>query len=107
MNKRWPLHPKPKGDQLVSEWIRELANLYEINYQNFCHRVLKLTNDEAFYLSDTIPEKVLVILSNGTGISIDDLRWRNTSSVYKKWKEEYEARLEKESLQENLQMKLL
>ncbi|MDX2050054.1 MAG: hypothetical protein SFT93_02615 [Rickettsiaceae bacterium] len=58
--------------------------------------MLKLTIDETFYLSDNIPEKVLVILSNGTGISIDDLRWRNTSSVYKKWKEEYEVRLKRE-----------
>jgi hypothetical protein len=107
MNKRWPLHPKPMYDQLLSDWVRDLAKLYEVSYQNFCKRVLELTSDEAFDLRDTIPERVLIILSNGTGIPIDDLRWRNTSSRYQKWKEGYETKLEKKSLQENLQMKLL
>jgi hypothetical protein len=30
MNKRWPLHPKPEDNQLLCEWVKDLADLYEV-----------------------------------------------------------------------------
>jgi hypothetical protein len=36
-------------------------------------------------------EKALIILSNGTGIPIYDLRGRDIDSRHKKWKEEYNS----------------
>ena len=50
MNKRWPLHPKPEDNQLLYEWVKDLADLYEVSYQHFCKTVLKLTGDEILAL---------------------------------------------------------
>ena len=58
MNKRWPLHPKPYDSQLLSDWIKDLAKIYEISYPNFCKRVLMLTSDEIDDLRNSIPERV-------------------------------------------------
>ena len=97
VNKKWPLHPKPHTNQLLRDWVSDLADLYEVSYQNFCKKVLKLTNDEISDLRSSIPEQALIILSNGTGIPICDLEWRDLGSQFKKWKEEYEAMLEGEN----------
>ena len=99
MNKRWPLHPKPEDNQLLYEWVKDLADLYEVSYQYFCKTVLKLTGDEIFYFRNSIPEKVLIILSNGTGIPVNGLRGRDLDSRFKKWKEEYETMVEVENSQ--------
>ena len=99
MNKRWPLHPKPEDNQLLYEWVKVLADLYEVSYQYFCKTVLKLTSDEIFYFRNSIPEKVLIILSNGTGIPVNGLRGRDMDSRFKKWKEEYETMVEVENSQ--------
>ena len=99
MNKRGPLHPKPEDNQLLYEWVKDLADLYEVSYQHFCKTVLKLTGDEIFYFRNSIPEKVLIILSNGTGIPVNGLRGRDLDSRFKKWKEEYETMVEVENSQ--------
>ena len=99
MNKRWPLHPKPEYNQLLYEWVKDLADLYEVSYQHFCKTVLKLTGDEIFYFRNSIPEKVLIILSNATGIPVNGLRGRDLDSRFKKWKEEYETMVEVENSQ--------
>ena len=49
-----------------------------------------LTSDEIDDLRNSVPEKILVILTNATGIAIDELEGRDLNSRYKKWKEEYE-----------------
>jgi len=61
--------------------------------------VLKLTGDEIFYFRNSITEKVLIILSNGTGIPVNGLRGRDLDSRFKKWKEEYETMVEVENSQ--------
>jgi hypothetical protein len=99
MNKRWPLHPKPEDNQLLCEWVKDLADLYEVSYQHFCQKVLKLTSEEIFDFRSSVPEKALIILSNGTGIPIYDLRGRDIDSRHKKWKEEYESMVKAENLQ--------
>lgn len=96
MNKRWPLHPKPYDSQLLSDWIKDLAKIYEISYPNFCKRVLMLTSDEIDDLRNSVPERVLTILANATGIAIDELAGRDLNSRYKKWKKEYEEMLARE-----------
>ena len=99
MNKRWPLHPKPHTNQLLSEWVKDLANIYDTDYKNFCQKVLKLTCEEISNFRSFIPEKALTILSDGTGIPIDDLAGRDITTRYKKWAEEYEAMVEVENSQ--------
>lgn len=97
MDKKWPLHPKPKEHQLVYEWVTDLAALYEINYQTFCKKVLKLTNEEIYDLRSNAPVAVLTILANATGIAIEELKGRDMNSRFKKWKEEYEEKLKQDN----------
>ena len=89
MNKRWPLHPKPHDNQLLCDWIKDLAKFYEISYPNFCKMVLMLTGDEIDDLRNSAPERVLTILANATGIAIDELEGRDMNSKYREWKKEY------------------
>src|SRR3954469_11372092 len=89
MNKRWPLHPKPNDNQLLCDWIKDLAKVYEISYPNFCQRVLMLTSDEINDLHTSVPERVLTILANATGIAIDELEGRDLNSRYREWEKEY------------------
>jgi hypothetical protein len=96
IHKRWPLHPKPKGKQLLYDWIKDLANLYEVSYQYFCSKVLNLTNEEIYNFRSIAPEKTVLFLSNCTGISRDDLKGRDISSWYKEWEKEYGTRIEQE-----------
>ena len=101
MNKRWPLHPKPYDSQLLSDWIKDLANIYEISYPNFCKRVLMLTSDEIYDLRNSVSERVLIILANATGIAINELRGRDLNSRYKKWSEEINEKLARENMEVN------
>ena len=97
MNKRWPLHPKPNDNQLLCDWIKDLAKVYEISYPNFCKRVLMLTSDEISDLRTSVPERVLTILANATGIAIDELEGRDLNSRYREWKKEYEEMVAREN----------
>jgi hypothetical protein len=96
MSKRWPLHPKPYDNQLLCDWIKDLAKIYEISYPNFCKRVLMLTSDEIYDLRNSVPERVLAILVNATGIAIDELTGRDLNSRCRQWGEEHEEMLARE-----------
>jgi len=84
MNKKWPLHPKPSEYQLLYSWIEEVSETYEVSYKSFCKNVLKLTGREISELRSVLPEKALIILSNGTGITIEDLRKRDLHGIFRK-----------------------
>ena len=88
MNKRWPLHPKPYKCQLLYSWVEHLAEIYGVSYQSFCQNVLKLTPQEISYLYISLPEKALIILSNGTNIPIDNLRERSLDTMFQKLMQE-------------------
>lgn len=81
--KRWPLRPKPHQYQLLYSWIERLAEVYGISYQRFCKDVLDLTPEEIGELRRILPEKALVILSNGTGVPLEDLRKRDLHTMFK------------------------
>lgn len=97
MNKKWPLHPKPKNNQFLCDWVKDLAKIYEISYPNFCKRVLMLTSEEIFDLRTSVPERVLTILSNATGIAIEELEGRDINSRHRKWEKEYQESLASEN----------
>ena len=84
MSKKWPLHPQPGTYQVLRPWVEKLAEAYEVSYKGFCKNALKLTPEEASLLNTLIPESAFVILSNGTGLSIEDLRERNPSMMLRK-----------------------
>lgn len=74
MSDRWPLHPTPGPYDLLRQWIRRIANSYDISYEVFCLRVLNLERAEADQLSFNPPDETLKILAKGTGQSIAHLR---------------------------------
>lgn len=94
INKRkWPLRPKPYEYQLLYRWIEQLAEAYGVSYQSFCKNVLELTREEISNLSTELPPKALLILSNGTGIPIDDLCKRDLYTIHKILCEELSKRM--------------
>ena len=56
-----------------------------------------LTSDEISDLRTSVPERVLPILANATGIAIDELEGRDLNSRYREWKKEYEESLAREN----------
>lgn len=88
MIKKWPLHPKPYEYELLYRWIERLAKVYEISYHSFCKNVLGLTTQEISDLHKSLPEKALVILSNGTTVPVNDLRCRDLHSTFKRLQHE-------------------
>lgn len=79
---RWPLHPKPGQYELVYQLVERLSESYQVSYKKFCKTVLGLTPEETNHLRTVLPEKVLVILSNGIDVPIDDLRKRDLNSMF-------------------------
>ena len=92
--KRWPLHTLPGKYQLFYKWIECLAEEYGVSYQVFCKRALELTPEEISNLRTILPEKALLILSQGTGIPIADLRKRDIHTMLKMQFEELSKLIE-------------
>lgn len=74
MSERWPLHPVPREDDFLSDWVRRIAKSYGMTYRVFCLRVLKLDDNGIMYLDDDPSDPALEILSKGTGQPIEVLR---------------------------------
>jgi hypothetical protein len=92
--KKWPLHPKPTQYQILYGWVEHLAEIYGVNFKKFCRNVLDLTPEETNRLRTILPEKALFILSEGTGVPIDDLRKRDLDTMFKALLEEFYKRVE-------------
>lgn len=97
--KKWPLHPKPYEYQILYRWIEQLADIYEVSYKSFCKNVLTLTAEETNNLRTILPERALTILSNGTGVTVDDLRGRDLNGIFKKLYIELEEMFKKDPKQ--------
>ena len=95
MIKKWPLHPKPDTYELLYNWVKTLANIYGVNYKSFCKNVLGLESDEISNLRSSLPERAIVILANGTGISAADLSKRDLRSTFEKLTQEVAKEMEK------------
>lgn len=93
MSKKWPLHPQPGSYQVLRPWVERLAEAYEVSYKGFCKNALKLTPEETSRLNTLSPESALVILSNGTGLPIEDLRERNLPMMLRKLIQELDKAL--------------
>ena len=96
MVKKWPLHPKPYEYQLLYSWIEKLAEVYGISYRCFCQNVLGLEYNEISELRSFLPERAIIILANGTGISVDDLSKRDLNGMFEKIKQEIDKIIEKD-----------
>lgn len=92
---RWPLHPKPRDEyELLEHWIERLARAYGVSLKVFCRAVLGLTPEEISHLRTTLPEKALHILSNGTGVPIENLRGRDVYSLFRRAQNDLEKQRE-------------
>ncbi len=80
--KRWPMHPRPYRDQNLYSWIITLSKTYKVGFEYFCKHVLTLTQEEIFDLHSKLPSRALTILSEGTGVSIDELRQRDFNKCF-------------------------
>ena len=94
MIKKWPLHPKPYEYQLLHNWIEKLAEIYGVSHRSFCQNVLGLESHEISDLRNSLPEKAIIILANGTGISVDDLSWRDLPGIFEKLKQVLDKEIE-------------
>ncbi|WP_414697039.1 TniQ family protein [Oligoflexus sp.] len=74
MSENWPLHPVPWDDELLSEWIRRIAESYGISSRIFYQKVLYLSRDEITQIDRKPGDKALEILSKGTRQPIERLR---------------------------------
>jgi hypothetical protein len=74
MEKRWPLHPKPRSYETLEWYTRRLAECYGVRYESFCLRALSIpiTDGEARRFREPTPE-LLRRLSDGTGIPVVQL----------------------------------
>mgnify|MGYP000582510001 CR=1 FL=1 len=53
-----------------------------------------LKSHEISDLRSSLPEKAIIILANGTGISVDDLSWRDLSGLFEKLKRVIDKEIE-------------
>lgn len=105
MVQKWPLHPHPYENQLLCYWIKDLAETYEISYLRFCADVLELTPHEISKLNVFLPEKAVTILSNATGVPIDDLKERSEGGIFHKLVKEYEDKITEQEVIDNQAVK--
>ena len=96
---RWPVHPELQEYQMLYQWIKKLAEEYGVSYVVFCKNVLGLTHEEIGNLRNTLPENALLVLSRGTGVTIDELRKRDITGIFKMLYDELD-RISKETPEE-------
>ena len=69
--KLWPIHLKPKGDELLSSWLVRLAAAHGLRVQSFCHAVLpqrRLWWQDTDLIND---QEMLQALTEGTNTPLD------------------------------------
>ena len=84
---------------MLYQWIKKLAEEYGVSYVVFCKNVLGLTHEEIGNLRNTLPENALLVLSRGTGVTIDELRKRDITGIFKMLYDELD-RISKETPEE-------
>lgn len=64
---RWPLHPPPLDDELLSSWIVRLAAAYHVDTTAFCQEALALDAPNLRLLDRQPPRTLLTRLAHHTG----------------------------------------
>jgi TniQ len=67
---RWPLHPPPLDDEILSSWLTRLAAAYEMEPSAFCHHVLAVPLQSLQVLDACPPAGLLAALAAYTGLSL-------------------------------------
>lgn len=84
MSERWPRHPLPWDLDLLTRWVRKIAQEYGMSYHVFCQRVLNLSREEADRLNESPSEETLKILAKGSGQTVERLREMTLTGMIKK-----------------------
>lgn len=83
--KRWPLHPQPRSHEILSSYIRRLADCYGVSYKYFLQKALSMSPLELQEFRPNEPSlKALQHLSNGTGVSVRRLKLMTFANVWKR-----------------------
>src|SRR5712691_10497025 len=67
---RWPLHPLPLDDELLSSWIARLARAYHLDAHTFCQAALAFQAQDVRWLDYQAPPALLATLSHKTGCPV-------------------------------------
>jgi hypothetical protein len=59
MQKRWPLHPVPRPQEPLLQWVERLAAVYEMSLKSFCKRALRISSNQLYLLTDDPPKYIL------------------------------------------------
>lgn len=84
MSDRWPLHPLPWDLDLLTRWVRKIAQEYGISFHTFCQRVLNISREQADRLNEDPSEETLQTLAKGTGLTLERLREMTRTGMIKK-----------------------
>ena len=79
--KRWPLHPMPRQYEILSPWIRRLAQAYGVADRMFYKHALGCPAGEPLEMNAYPPADVLERLAVRTGVPIERLRDMTTDRV--------------------------
>ena len=90
MPKRWPLHPQPMRYEILESYVQRLARCYGVSHEQFCYRALGIPREdrEARYWNNPT-DQVLDRLSDGTGVSVEQLKTMTYPNVWKRVAEEF------------------
>jgi hypothetical protein len=88
--KLWPLRPKPKELELLSYWIRRIAEEYEADYLCFCRSALHINHRQMKTLDLDPPAEAVTILAEGIGIPAEDIMNMTIPTVFNKLKRIHE-----------------
>lgn len=79
--RRWPLHPMPREYEILSPWIRRLAQAYGVTDRMFYKHALGCPAGEPMEMNAYPPADVLEHLAAGTGVPIERMRDMTTDRV--------------------------
>lgn len=71
---RWPLHPVPRRNERLADYIRRLAGEYDVHLATFCQRALGCSVSDLERCGTDPPATMLHCLARGTGLPVQSFR---------------------------------
>lgn len=104
MQRPWPLHPQPYSYETLERYVNRLAACYGLSYQYFCLRVfdIPISDSQARRFQEPTLE-VLQRLSNGTGVSVEQLGQMTLQNIWNRLMEEASQYMETPAGKEELE----
>lgn len=71
---RWPLHPRPFEDELLSSWLWRISEEYRLTLKEFFHFFIKADFHGEWEININTSEELIEKVSTGTGINVKKIR---------------------------------